>query len=247
MTEVSALRHQIEEAAEPVSQFWPMTSFVHHNPIHGLEHLPFDEAIREAKHLFGAEGYLPNEKYRGFYEAGRIQDRSVDRALALVGPKTDASISLASRTVPAAEVQRIHFLHGVDALEPALFDWEFASERVLSESRTGAASKVALDELWQLTLTALQLEDPRVEAHGGHVAKGDLAKPELPHRRALSDWLDELTGSSIVATVDEHMIKWVSPLAASMKDAEASDLLSTMSDGLSPASSSPSTLDVTSC
>ena len=85
----STLQHQIDEAAEPVAQFWPMTGFVHHNPIHGLEHLPFDEAIREAKHLFGAEGYLPNEVYRGFYRDGRIRERSVERALRRVGPGRD--------------------------------------------------------------------------------------------------------------------------------------------------------------
>jgi uncharacterized protein YbcC (UPF0753/DUF2309 family) len=210
MTEMNALHHQIEEAVEPVSQFWPMKSFVHHNPIHGLEHLPFDEAIREAKQLFGAEGYLPNDEYRGFYEAGRIQDRSVDRALALVGPKADASVSLASRTISAAEVQRIHLLHGIDALEPALFDWRFASGRVLSESRTGVASEVAVDELWQLVLTMLELVDPRVEDHAADAVEANAARAELPYRRTLSDWVDELAGSSIVATIDEQMIKWVS-------------------------------------
>jgi hypothetical protein len=121
MTQMSALHQQIEEAVEPVSQFWPMKGFVSHNPLQGLEHLPFDEAIREAKHLFGAEGYLPIEEYRGCYESGRIKERSVDRALARVGPKNEASISLASRTISAAEVQRIHLLHGVDVLEPASF------------------------------------------------------------------------------------------------------------------------------
>jgi uncharacterized protein YbcC (UPF0753/DUF2309 family) len=209
MAATSTLHHQIEEAVEPVSQFWPMKSFVHHNPIHGLEHLPFDAAIREAKHLFGAEGYLPNDEYRGFYQAGRIKKRSVDRALAHVGPQTDASVSLASRNVTATEVQRIHLLHGIDALEPALFDWQFASEGVLSESRTGASSEVALDELWQRALSVLQLTDPRVEDHMGDAANGSSAKPELPFRRTLSDWLDELTGSTIVATIDEQMIKWV--------------------------------------
>ena len=102
MAATSALRHQIEEAVEPVSQFWPMKGFVSHNPLQGLEHLAFDEAMRQAKHLFGAEGYLPIKEYRGCYETGRIKERSVDRALARVGPKNDESISLASRTISAA-------------------------------------------------------------------------------------------------------------------------------------------------
>ena len=58
------LRHQIEEASEPIAQFWPMKSFVHHNPIHGLEHLPFDTAVREAKRLLGAEGDTRHKLWR---------------------------------------------------------------------------------------------------------------------------------------------------------------------------------------
>ena len=210
MAEPSTLFHQIEEAVEPVSQFWPMKSFVHHNPIHGLEHLPFDEAIREAKHLFGAEGYLSNDEYRGFFQSGRIQERSVNRALAHVGPRTDASITTASHTITAAEVQRIHFLHGIDALEPALFDWQFTSAGALAQSRSGASTNVDLGELWRGVLIALDLVDPRVADHDGESASGGTGRPELPFRRTLSDWIDELTGSSVVATIDEHMIKWVS-------------------------------------
>ena len=99
----SALQHLVEEAAEPISQFWPMKGFVHHNPIHGFEHLPFDEAIQQAKTLFGAEGYLPNAEYRGFVKTGRINERNIDRAFVRLGPKTDASFSLASRIEPHIE------------------------------------------------------------------------------------------------------------------------------------------------
>ena len=66
----SVLLREIGEAAEPVAQFWPMKGFVHHNPIHGLEHLPFDDAIRDAEELFGARGYLSNDEYREFYREG---------------------------------------------------------------------------------------------------------------------------------------------------------------------------------
>ncbi len=210
MAETSTLLHQIEEAVEPVSQFWPMKSFVHHNPIHGLEHLPFDEAIQEAKHLFGAEGYLPNDEYRGFYQAGRIRERNVERAFAHVGPETDDSIALASRTVSANEVQLLHLLHGINALEPALFDWQFNSEGALTQHRPGANTNVDLDELWQQVLSVLDLVDPRVARNDNVPKEISNLHPELPFRRSLSDWLDELTESSIVATIDEHMIKWVS-------------------------------------
>ena len=51
MNATSKLHNLIEEAAEPVSQFWPMKGYVSHNPLQGLEHLPFDEAFKQAKGL----------------------------------------------------------------------------------------------------------------------------------------------------------------------------------------------------
>ncbi len=206
----TTLRQLIDEAVEPVSQFWPMKGYVSHNPIQGLEHLPFDEAMRQAKHLFGAEGYLPVDEYRSLYQAGRITERSVDRAIARLGPTDDASLSLGSRKISAAEVQRMHFLHGIDPLEPALFDWQFTSAGALSQPRTGASTEVDLSALWQRVLSSLDLIDPRIGASDPADDNPDVATIELPFRRALSDWLDELTGSSIVASIDRQTIKWVS-------------------------------------
>jgi len=210
MADTSTLHEQIEEAAEPVSQFWPMKGFVHHNPIHGLEHLPFDEAIRDAKHLFGADGYLPNDEYRGLHRSGRIREKSVERALVRVGPNNDDSLAIASHTITAAAVHKAHLLHGIDALEPALFEWQFSSEGALLRPRPGASVDVDLAELWKHVLSLLELVDPRSDDDHSDKEDGGSVKHELPFRRALSDWVDELSGSSIVATVDEHMIKWVS-------------------------------------
>jgi uncharacterized protein YbcC (UPF0753/DUF2309 family) len=209
MAETSTLHQQIEEAAQPVSQFWPMKGFVSHNPIMGLEHLPFDEAAREAKHLFGAEAYLPVEEYRGSFRSGRITERSVDRALERVGLNNTASVSLSSGAITAAEVQRTHLLNGIDALEPALFEYQFTTEGALSIPRAGASTGADLGELWRGALSALDLVDPRYAAHDEVTEEPEDTKLELPFRRALSDLVDELTGSSIVATVDSQIIKWV--------------------------------------
>ena len=53
------VRSMIYVAGEPVPFFWPMRNFIHHNPLHGFEHLPFDEAVHKGTHLFHARGFLP--------------------------------------------------------------------------------------------------------------------------------------------------------------------------------------------
>jgi len=207
----STLQQQIDEAVQPVSQFWPMKGFVSHNPLQGLEHLPFDEAFRQARQLFGAEGYLPLEEYRALYRAGRIDAASIDRALARIRPGSEQSVAVASRSITEAEVQRAHLLHGVDALEPALFDWQVMSQAALTRPRAGAAARDDVGALWQAALAALGLVDPRFAGPDEPADEaGSAGMAELPFRRTLSDWIDEVTDSSIVATIDSQVIKWVS-------------------------------------
>ena len=119
------VRHLVEEACEPVAQFWPMKRFVHHNPIHGLEHLPFDEAVRDAERLLGGRGYLPNREYRQFYQMGRISAPSVAAALERRGPTdpTAARVAIGGRHIESSDVWRAQLLFGMEALEPLLLAW----------------------------------------------------------------------------------------------------------------------------
>ena len=225
-SESGHLHHTIEEAAEPVAQFWPMKGFVHHNPIHGLEHLPFDEAIREANHLFGAEGYLPVVEYRGFYRNGRIRARSVDRALERVGPRPgNESLLLSDRKVTEAEVLRLHFLFGFEAVDPALLPWQFngggALERLRADLPDETTARITASEpahrylprVWNHVLDVLDLPDPLWDEQPSEATDHQGAETtvhiELPFRRSLSDWVQQLAGVSIVDTIDEQMIKWI--------------------------------------
>ena len=46
------IRALVYVAGEPIPSFWPMRTFIHHNPLFGLEHLPFEAAVaRVARHL----------------------------------------------------------------------------------------------------------------------------------------------------------------------------------------------------
>ena len=75
------LRGVVRLAGEVVAQYWPMRTFVHHNPLHSLEYLPFEETVRRGKQFTGGNGYLHSHLYRDYLKTGRIQSAHLEAAL----------------------------------------------------------------------------------------------------------------------------------------------------------------------
>ena len=227
------LRQQVKEACEPVSPIWPLKTFAYRSPVRGFEHLPFDEAARRGERLFGGTGYLSNQEYRKLYRGGRITDQSVRQALDRVGPRADLGvIRVGARNVESSEVFRLHLLHGIDALEPALLTWTLKTKEAIEtfrsdlpdESKRRILEKLCFDaaealqdreaqyvsQLWSTTLATLNLADPdsheprQADAGGSPPAK----EPTLPTERTISDWLDTLTGSTLVEQINDQLMKW---------------------------------------
>ena len=73
------LRGMIRLASEVIAQYWPMRTFVHHNPLHSIEYLPFEEAVKRGKQFMGGNGYLPSHLYREYLKAGRIRSARAAR------------------------------------------------------------------------------------------------------------------------------------------------------------------------
>ncbi|MBT8040729.1 MAG: DUF2309 domain-containing protein, partial [Gammaproteobacteria bacterium] len=75
------IRAMIHVAAEPIPLFWPMRTFIHHNPLHGLEHLPFEQAARQGAQLFHGRAFLPRQTYQGYRAAGKVDEKALSATI----------------------------------------------------------------------------------------------------------------------------------------------------------------------
>ena len=81
MGEKLNIRAMVYVAAEPIPYFWPMRSFIHHNPLHGLEDMPFETAVEQGRRLFHARGYLPRSEYQRYLKQGSVDYAALESGI----------------------------------------------------------------------------------------------------------------------------------------------------------------------
>jgi uncharacterized protein YbcC (UPF0753/DUF2309 family) len=161
----------------------PILNFVHHNTLHGYQHLPFEEALAAAERLTGIRAYWPEAEFRRHYQAGRITDTDLAAVLAeRADLRADAVlVRLSEREIRRGEVLRISLVHGVDALTPSQLVWRMEEldatrrfqadvpaprrQRLLETAAPDGVTgeRDAVEDLWRACLEAFQLP-----AHGLH-------------------------------------------------------------------------------
>ncbi|MGB0713403.1 MAG: DUF2309 domain-containing protein, partial [Gammaproteobacteria bacterium] len=76
------IRAMVYVAGKPVPFFWPMRSFIHHNPLHGLEHLEFADAVEVGNTLFHSRSFLDRVQYQGYLERGEVDRETLEKQVA---------------------------------------------------------------------------------------------------------------------------------------------------------------------
>jgi len=152
--------------------------FVHHNTLHGFQHLPFPEAVAAAQRVTGARGYLPEDQFRACYQAGRIEREDLEQVLN-TDPALDAGaevFSTAGGSIRRRDILLTALLHPLKAITGCQLNWQIeelnalaafqpdvdaaSRERLLDAARQHghATEAAAIEDLWAACLHALGLD-----------------------------------------------------------------------------------------
>ena len=178
----SEIREVVSQASGVIAHYWPMSMFVHHNPLHNIESMHFEEAVRLGRRFVGGNGYLPNETFREYVKSGRIQPEHIDNALR---PKAeDQHVSLGQRTVSHYDVLRAHLLFGITP--PA----DETLQAFVDRSPAAASLRKLADHL------APVLPEP---------ASNEL---QLGRDLTFAEWCDRTLHTQLTDPIDREVIKW---------------------------------------
>ena len=186
------LRSLVMLASEPISHYWPMQRFIHHNPLHGLEHLPFDQAVEQGRRFLGGKGYLSNQEYQNYFRQGRISEESINEALAHVPQKK--IVTIGDRNISHFQALRALLINGTGKISADV------ASVILQESLDDPDVRDLVDKLQVLSATKQQsfsLND-RVKRE----------QQELATMYILGSWCDQTLGTRIQDQINLELIKW---------------------------------------
>ncbi|MBF0128069.1 MAG: DUF2309 family protein, partial [Magnetococcales bacterium] len=136
----------------------PITDFVHHNTLHGYQHLPFPEALAEARKVTGIFGFLSPSRFRELRREGRI-DREDLEAVIAADPELAAGDPLGPTT--RGTLVRLVMENGIQPVSALQLAWEIGERHALTRPQPdapGVCTPAEVADLWQAALDCFGLQ-----------------------------------------------------------------------------------------
>ncbi|MEE9350807.1 MAG: DUF2309 domain-containing protein [Thiotrichaceae bacterium] len=128
------LRDIIEHMEHVLPGQAPIKDFVHHNTLHGYQHLHFTEALKSAHDITGTYGYMSQDEFVEYYKEGRINKTDLlavirnDESLAA----DKAWITTESRTIKLEQLYFAALLFGKNSITSSKLSWLIEEKNMLS-------------------------------------------------------------------------------------------------------------------
>lgn len=179
----------------------PIKDFVHHNTLHGFQHLPFRQALAEAEAETGAHGFQPVETFRAYFRQGRIDLSDLNAALDET-PELQADSKL-----PANIGRRDVFLTGLQfdlsPLTASTLEWRLRDLDALERFQDGVSEaarariqaespSVALSGLWAACQAVLGISTDEAEESVERLPEEDETTQQWTERQLKHEAAEQL-------------------------------------------------------
>ncbi|MHB8543799.1 MAG: DUF2309 domain-containing protein [Leptospirales bacterium] len=224
---VIELRARIRLALGMMPDAWPMETFIHHNPLNGLEDMSFEEAVSLGESLFAGKGYPDRRFLRESFRRGRLTREDLLKTLPELIPMDgmeSLSCRIGDRTVSFGSFCAAQLLISPDLPTFAPEDSSgqgkpFILSGIEGEQLSGAISSSLMEMGMSCPEQSIRermigLAPPirmalssRIDPLIPDIQEDPIVFLEremaaLGARRTFSDWMDRLLGSSVREQVD---------------------------------------------
>ena len=110
-----------------VPHYWPIGSFIHHNPLKGFEHMHFRDGLSKAKSIYGGKVYMDSSYFMDLYKQGKIDieifEKNIEKVLSDKGFEipTEFAKKFLMDVSPQWSSLRIEFLSKKEKIDDALY------------------------------------------------------------------------------------------------------------------------------
>ena len=192
-TQRMELRSHVNLAGEVIAKLWPMRTVIARNPLQGLEHVSFEEAVRRGEQLFGGRGYLSLDAFREAFQTGRIHARHVDAVLKPLA--SEKHIVFGDRRLSHLDVLRAAMVHGLQLVRPcgatSVGELSLGEDRATVERIAQWIQPILTPEAWDEMESVLPC-----------------GPEEWPYHETMATWCDRTLGTDLTDQINRHMIKW---------------------------------------